>query len=107
VSDNEFPVIQNVVAYKTIQEFRDLGTKRKRFPFELFQRIGKAMRNLDVAAAQFAEQFDVVIARDTQSGASIDHTDDQAQNVWNVWPTIDEVAQKNSLSALRRGNGTG
>ncbi len=94
-------IVQNVVTDKTVDEISDLFFKLGRLSVELLQRFGEAMSDLDVAAAQFAHQFRIVIARHGERGSRFRHAHDQLQNFRHLWPTIDEVAEKHCFAALR------
>ena len=51
--DYEFSVIQHVVAHQIVDESGHFVAKLRRFFFELFERVGKSVGNLDIAASQF------------------------------------------------------
>ncbi len=57
------------------------------------------MGDLHVLAAQLAHQFHVVIARDAQSRAELDHIADNAERVEYARPAVHQVADEQGLTA--------
>ena len=55
------------------------------------------MGNLHVLAPDFSHKLHVVISRHTQRTAEVHAIHHEADDLWNLWPAIHEVANKNHL----------
>ena len=66
---------------------------------QLRQRLGQAVADLDVAAAQRAQQLGLVVARHAQRIAGRDHAHHQPQHAGGVRPAVDQVADEDRAPA--------
>ena len=92
MSNNETAAIENIVADQGIEKFRHLVAKFRRLFIELFQSFGDAVSQLHVAAAKFAQEFDVVVAGHAVGVALLDHVHDQPQHAGRVRSTVSKIA---------------
>ena len=73
VGDDELAVVEHDVADEPVEERLDLVAELVGSRVELLERLGQAVGDLDVAAAQLAEQLDVVVAGHAERVPGGDH----------------------------------
>ena len=93
--------VQNVMRDQAIDEFRRGLDKLLGFSVQLLQRLGKAVRDLHIASAQFAQQLHLVIAGDTDCAPRLDHPHRYPQHPRNVGTAIHQVAEEHYLAPIR------
>src|SRR6478672_9121738 len=69
VSDDKTAAVEYGVAHEPVDELVDLSSELGRFGGKLFERLGEAVADLDVAAGERALQLALVVTRDAQRGA--------------------------------------
>ncbi len=100
MGDDEAPVVEDVVADEAVDERRDAGGELGRLGGELRQRLFQPVPDGDVAALQGAQQLDLVVARDAQRVAGLDHAHDESEHRRGGRPAVDEVAEEHGATAL-------
>src|SRR5205823_6331516 len=103
--DDQFPVIEDVVADETIEKVRDLFPESGGLAFELRERVRETVHDLHIAAAELTDEFDIVVAGDAERVAARHHAHDETQHGGNLRTTVDEVTEEDRLAALRRCHG--
>src|SRR5918998_4347279 len=88
------------MTYESIEELGNLLPELRRFSLELFERLGETVGDLDILAAELPQQLHIVISRNAQRGAGLDHIHDHAQHCRHLRPAVDEVAQEDRLAPL-------
>ena len=95
VRHHNFAIIQNIVADQTIQEITKLSCELSflicRNRFQIFQRLGKAMSNLDVFATKLPEQFCIMIAGYTHRRTMSHHIANDAQAIKCFGAAINKI----------------
>ncbi len=102
VSDDQAAVVEDVVTDEGVEELGDLLAKFGSLFVELFEGFDDAVSQLDIFAAQFAEELDVVVAGNSKGVTSGDHLHHEAKHGGSVGATIDEVAEKDGFAAAGR-----
>ena len=97
--DDEFAVVEDVVADQSVEETRDPLRQLRRLARELFERFGQAVRDLHVASLELSHQLDVVIARNAERRFLGHHRHHEAKNVGHPRAAVDEVADEDGLPA--------
>jgi hypothetical protein len=87
------------MADEVVDEISDLAAEIFGFIGQLREGLSQAVGDLDIAPAQLAHEFDVVIAGDAQGDAAFDSVHDQFQNLRNLRAAINQVAKKDQLAA--------
>src|SRR5258708_4715348 len=98
---DQLAAIENVMGNQAIDEFDDLRFELRRLRFELRERLGQAVGDLNVAATKLPHQLHVMIPRNANCPARLDHRHYKPQNARRIWTSIDQVAEKDRLSAVR------
>ena len=111
VGDDELAAVEHVMADQAVDEGRGLVGEPRGLAPELLQGLGEAVGDLHVPSLQLAQQLDVVVAGDAESGSRLDHPHDQAQHLRGTGAAVDEVPEEDGLApfrvARRRPPGTG
>jgi hypothetical protein len=100
-SSSELAAVQHVVRDQVVDEVHDRLPELRRLSFELGQGFRKAVRDLDVLAAQLAQELHLVIAGDAERGAGLDQLHDDPEDARDVWTSIDKVAEEDELATIR------
>ena len=99
--DDQVAVVEDEVADELVEELRGLLLELGRLAFELGERLGEPVGQLDVAAAEGADELDVVVAGNAECDAGLDHRQHEPQHGRNIGPSVDKVAEKDGSAALR------
>ena len=89
------------MADQSIQKLQRLGAEGVRFAAQLLQRFGQAVTDLDLAATQGFDQFEIVIADHAVAIAAVHRRHRQPQHVRRLGTAIHQIADKDQLPALR------
>ena len=101
MGDDEIAAVEHVVADQAADEGRRLVGELVRFVLELLQGLGEAVGDLDIAPLQLAQQLDVVVAGNAQSGSRRHHPHDQAQHLGRAGTAVDEIPEEDRLAPFR------
>src|SRR5580700_7094900 len=104
MSDDQFSIIEDVVADQTIQELCYFNTKRFGLAAELFHRFGKAVRSFDVSAAQRFDELHVMISGNAEGLARMNQAGNETKNLHSTGATIHKVTDKDELASVPRGD---
>jgi hypothetical protein len=104
VSDDEFAVVEDVVAHEAIEEGCHLGAEFLGFGRELLDGLGEAVGDLHISAAELLRQLDVVIAGDADGGAGLDHAHGEAEHRRDFGAAVDEVADEDRFATGGRND---
>src|SRR4051812_5191237 len=96
--DDEVAIVEHEVADELVEELRGLLLELGRLMFELCQRLGESVGQLDVAAAEGADKLDVVVAWNAQRSTRLDHRQHKPQHRRYVGTAVNEVAQKDGVA---------
>ena len=101
MGDHQPPAVQHVVADQAVQEGDHLGPELLRRGLQLRQRLGQAMGDLDVAAAQRPQQLALVVAGNAQRGAGRGHRQHRGEHARRVRAAVDQVTEEHRGPARR------
>src|SRR5580704_11632123 len=102
MSDDQFSIIEDVVADQTIQELCYFNAKRFGLAAELFHSFGKAVRSFDVSAVQRFDELHVMISGNAEGLSSMNKTGNETKNLHSTRATIYKVTDKDELASVRR-----
>ena len=74
MSDYQFSIVEHVVTDESIDKVSHVLFEFRRFTFELLERLGKTMCDLNIPSTKFAHQFRIVISRHRERVARFVHT---------------------------------
>ena len=101
---HELAVVKHVVADQPVKEagqpVAKEATRHARQAFELGQRVGQPMRDLDVLAPQHLEQLHVVVAGDAEGRPEADHVAHQPHHIQVARAAVHQIAEEDGLAAL-------
>lgn len=95
------------MAEQSVEEVTHLVGEPGRLPGELCQGLGQPVGQLDRAARQAAYELVLVVSRDAQRAAGLDHPADEAHDTRGVRATVDQVTQEDRHPACGRVHGQG
>ena len=101
VGHYQFAVVEYVVTDQPVEKVTYVVTEAGRFPLQLLEGLFQAVVDGNLLPAEFALQFQVVVAGHAPGYAVLHHAHDQAEHPGRIRPAVDQVAQENRLSALR------
>src|SRR5580704_1823936 len=105
VCDDEFPIIEPVVAYEPVDELARGRDEVRPFairqPVELCQCFCKSVGNFDVLAIDLPPQLYFVIAGNAECVAGLDHSHDEAKDLYDAGSAIHEIAKKDRSASFR------
>ena len=93
------------MADQPVHEPLGLGPELGGLGLELGQRLGQAVGDLDLPAAQGADQLVLVVAGHAERVARADHAHDQPQHARRVRPAVDQVADEDRAAVRVAGAG--
>ena len=93
------------MADQAVDEPLRIGAELVGLGGQLGQRLGQAVGDLHVAAAQRPQQLVLVVARDAECVTGGDHAHDQPQDAGGVRTAVDEIADEDRTAAVVVGAG--
>ncbi|GEM_PF-5104843 len=100
MGDDQFAVVEDVVAHQAVEELADRLPELSGLTVELGDGVSQAVRDLDVAPLELAHQLHVVVARRAEGVSGLDHAHDEPQDIGDLRPAVDDVAEEDGLASL-------
>ena len=100
MGDDEAAAVEHSMADQAIDPTRHLGPELGRLGVELFERLGEAVAERDVAPGERPLQLVLVVPGDAQRPARSDQCHDEAQHRRRCRAAVDEIAQEDRHAAL-------
>ena len=101
VGDHQLAAVEHVMADQAADEGRGLVGEFRGLALQLLQGLGEAVGDLYVPPLQLAQQLDVVVAGNAESGSRLDHPHDQPQHLRGAGAAVDEVPEEDGLAPFR------
>ncbi len=101
VGDHQAALVQHQVRGHLVEERRDGLAEGRRRRLELRQRLGEAVGDLHVPAAQLASEFQIVVARHAERLTIAHHLHRQRKHIHHVRAAVDEIAQEHHAAPGR------
>ena len=95
--DHELPVVEHEVAHQSFEELGRLQTERLGLGLELLERVGEAVRHLDVRSLQGADELPLVVPGNAERGARLDHRHHGARTAGVAGPRSTRSPRKTAL----------
>src|SRR5256886_14968364 len=99
---NQLAVVQHIVADQPVEELRGALFESRGLLAQLTERLRQTMCDLYIPALEGADQLLLMVARHTQRSAGGNRAHHQSQHSRGVGAAVDQVAEKDQLSAGRR-----
>ena len=103
VGNDQPSPIEDIVADQSGDEGLHPVNERFALAFELLDRLGEPVGQLDVPAGQLPEQLGLVVAGHADRDPILDHVHDQAKHAGAVGSAIHQVADEHGPSPVGRG----